>query len=661
MNRIRRLKEMVAIFESTEIEGIDGVYFQRRDTESEVSSQEEYDSYLMDIGPGLSKDFTSLDTPHDYQLSQKAFEGKAGSLSSITQLLDDFPTVENKLVHTEEGFITSAVVDQVTKTVLDHFPALKAHYSVEPNYANMDTDSNATRSSRGDPDQNVAYINSKVEPSIVMEGSISEENMDFELFDRVSQEPQTIEGAYNNFCSSPSGMFASSSTYTAQASPWSSISPPMPGASPMFYSAQCSPWNGKSPLSLISSPMFYSATSSPYVDAARASAAQARVQDTTANIASSSDPRLGTMEPPPKPTSEYMTAIHARGLALPLDQELNWSGKANGGQHIEFAKGEELPFKVLGTIGASLTATVDKVRCRRILLARKTMLCCRRIPLQDALAEVEHLQKLRHPHIIQLVGSYLQGKRFSVLLYPVADYDLGKFLEHVSDIIQSSSHQIPAYKLEVTALWGFFDCLTDALKYIHCKATRHLDIKPGNILVKRGPYAFGYCVYIADFGISKSFSSLDHSQTDDPIPRTPKYCAPEVWERGRYGRAADIFSLGCVFTEMLTTLAGGDLDEFADFRSQGGERKGAFRESLSEVTVWMRDIQLILDREKQHMFRWWGLRHSVDAVLAMLDERPERRVLLCRFPSDPEGQTCSSCLRTREKFREEPCEVIEID
>jgi len=110
--------------------------------------------------------------------------------------------------------------------------------------------------------------------------------------------------------------------------------------------------------------------------------------------------------------------------------------------------------------------------------------------------------------------------------------------------------------------------LTDALQYIHSQATRYLDIKPGNILVKKGPYRFGYRVYIADFGISKSFSSLDHSQKDDPIPRTPKYCAPEVWERGMYGGAADIFSLGCVFTEMLTTLAGVDLEEFADFRSE---------------------------------------------------------------------------------------------
>lgn len=404
--------------------------------------------------------------------------------------------------------------------------------------------------------------------------------------------------------------------------------------------------------------MFYSASSSPYVNAVHASPGFVGAQDATGNDASSSDSRVGAMAPPPKPKTEYMKAIQARGLVLPLDQELNWSGKANGGQHVEFAKGEELPFKVLGTIGASLTATVDKIRCRRILLARKTMLCGRRISLHDALAEVEHLQKLRHPHIVQLVGSYLQGKRFSVLIYPVADYDLGKFLENISDIIQSSSHPTFTSKgQEVEALWSFFGCLTDALNYIHSQATRHLDIKPGNILVKKGPYRFGHRVYIADFGISKSFSSLDHSQTDDPIPRTPKYCAPEVWERGMYGRAADIFSLGCVFTEMLTPLAGKDLDEFADFRSQGGERKGAFRESLSQVTVWMRGIQLILDREKYQAP--WLQGNLVDAILDMLEDQPDQRLL----PQDLwfERHFCSICRETRETFREEPSEVIGVD
>jgi hypothetical protein len=161
--------------------------------------------------------------------------------------------------------------------------------------------------------------------------------------------------------------------------------------------------------------MFYSAASSPYCNMSLPLLA-------TYNPATSSSLELAKLSLGPPAVSGYIMAARERGLILPVDQELNWSGKSNGGQHVEYARGEELPFQVLGTIGMSLTATVEKIRCRRILLARKTMVCGKRLTLHNALIEVQHLQKLKHPHIIQLVGSYMQGKRFSILLYPVADF-----------------------------------------------------------------------------------------------------------------------------------------------------------------------------------------------------------------------------------------------
>lgn len=118
--------------------------------------------------------------------------------------------------------------------------------------------------------------------------------------------------------------------------------------------------------------------------------------------------------PPKASPSDYMKAVIARGLILPTDQELNCQEKGST------LSREKLPLISMGRIG--LTAFVDKVQCRRITLA---MSCGRRFSVEDTLAEVVHLQNLRHPHSIQLVGSYLQGKKFAVLLYPVADTELG--------------------------------------------------------------------------------------------------------------------------------------------------------------------------------------------------------------------------------------------
>jgi hypothetical protein len=456
----------------------------------------------------------------------------------------------------------------------------------------------------------------------------------------------------------PRGLWKSTqdsfTSYHSAQSSLRGVSSPATNFTPGFYSARKTPFyagaSNFSPASFRQSPAYYSAKSSY----AMASAA-------------------GTKGSSTMPTSEYIKAAQEKGLILPLDQELNWSGKENGGQHVEFAKGEELPFQVLGPIGASLTATVDKVRCRRILLARKTMICGRRLSVEEALVEVEHLQKLRHPHIIQLVGSYLQGKKFSVLLYPVADCDLSVFLDEVFDCVSekpevnslaANQNYTGCAPAAVASMWSFFGCLADAIRYIHFSARKHLDIKPGNILVKKHPDSiYGYRVYIADFGISRSFRSLDHSQTDTAIRRTPKYCAPEVWDLDVHGRAADIFSLGCVFMEMLTVLCGRDLDDFADFRSQGLEGEGAYHESIERVSEWAETLRPhLMSYELYNSFfmtfesadRYLPLMDGLDATLLMLQREPEKRKLPIFNRGEPEGENCHTCGEIREVYREEP-------
>jgi serine/threonine protein kinase len=219
------------------------------------------------------------------------------------------------------------------------------------------------------------------------------------------------------------------------------------------------------------------------------------------------------------------------------------------------------------------------------------------------------------------------------------------------------------------SLWNFFGCLSEALIYIHSQDTKRLDIKPGNVLMKRHPdYRFGHRVYIADFGTSRSFPSLDYSQTDAPVPRTPKYCAPEVWNREMYGRAADTFSLGCVFMEMLTALCGRDLDDFTEHRSKLGNGNAAYHTSLPAVHGWadqLRDIshQPCLGSDPwdtkstpetaQDATLTFKLNNVwLDATLEMLAESPER----CKISWIPlylDRETWSSCNGVREVYRPE--------
>jgi hypothetical protein len=242
--------------------------------------------------------------------------------------------------------------------------------------------------------------------------------------------------------------------------------------------------------------------------------------------------------------SEFAALLARKGLLRDPKEEFNWTGRKPGlGQHVEFALDEKVPLEVQGLIFESHKAKIERVKCRRIVLARKSMTCNRRLKLEDALNEVENLQKLRHAHILQLVGSYLQGRTFAILLYPVADCHLRDFMHLIEAKLISLRFDEETF-LRVASLGTFFRCLAAGIEYIHANTLKHLDIKPQNILVKLKPSnLFGYHVYISDFGFSRSFSSVDHSQTDSIIPRTPKYCAPEVYHDEKKGKNCSLLML----------------------------------------------------------------------------------------------------------------------
>lgn len=83
----------------------------------------------------------------------------------------------------------------------------------------------------------------------------------------------------------------------------------------------------------------------------------------------------------------------------------------------------------------------------------------------------------------------------------------------------------------------------------------HRDIKPGNILFDANPLdRTTDTARLADFGFAKALgggggSSL--SVTGGTIG-TPSYMPPEVWRHKQFTPATDVYSLGCLFYEMIT-------------------------------------------------------------------------------------------------------------
>lgn len=188
---------------------------------------------------------------------------------------------------------------------------------------------------------------------------------------------------------------------------------------------------------------------------------------------------------------------------------------------------------------------------------------------EEVKKEVAIMQKLRHMHITTVLFHAKFGETYSIFMTPVADCDLQVFLKRCAE------EKFPTRKTKHMNRW--FGCLMDALAYAHKCKIKHQDIKPGNILIKENT------PYLSDFGLAKDFALLDESASrSEKIDGSVMYRAPEVEPLKERGRKADVFSLGCVFSEMFTVTQEKSVDDYCNARGSP-----IYKWCLPSVKTWL--------------------------------------------------------------------------
>jgi serine/threonine protein kinase len=196
------------------------------------------------------------------------------------------------------------------------------------------------------------------------------------------------------------------------------------------------------------------------------------------------------------------------------------------------------------------------------------------IALAKVRKEVTALRQLTHEHIVKVLASYQTQAQFSMIMSPVADCNLSEFIRDAnSRLATQRSH-----------LSKWFGCLASALSYVHNKSWLHMDLKPQNILVS------GDRVFLSDFGSAWPMAHYPTSKGGGiRYDVTPMYCAPELVGRDVFRAAtwaSDIYSLGCIYLEMATTIHRESISTFEDLRSFGRGDK-SFHANAPKSRLWI--------------------------------------------------------------------------
>ena len=152
--------------------------------------------------------------------------------------------------------------------------------------------------------------------------------------------------------------------------------------------------------------------------------------------------------------------------------------------------------------------------------------------------EVVNLSNLHHPGIVKVIEAFSANSTS----YYVMEYISGETLD--DKIIQQG-------KLDFESAYGLISDICVALKYMHENHMLHLDLKPGNIMLRENNLPV-----LIDFGLSKHYDELGEVETTTTIGLgTPGYAPIEqngISNKDNLSASMDVYALGGILFKMLT-------------------------------------------------------------------------------------------------------------
>lgn len=190
--------------------------------------------------------------------------------------------------------------------------------------------------------------------------------------------------------------------------------------------------------------------------------------------------------------------------------------------------------------------TLDRPMAVKVLHAHMTADPELRRRFED---EAKAVSGLRHPNIVQVLDFDVVDERPYIIMELLEGMSLGQFLRELHSI----GHTLPLETI-VRLISG----IAAALDYAHQRGIVHRDVKPANIVLRKGrdplragqPLGEDVQPILTDFGVAR-IASASTRTASGTVLGTPAYMSPEQVQGLVVDARSDIYSLGIIVYEML--------------------------------------------------------------------------------------------------------------
>ncbi|RKP03094.1 hypothetical protein CXG81DRAFT_9981 [Caulochytrium protostelioides] len=150
-----------------------------------------------------------------------------------------------------------------------------------------------------------------------------------------------------------------------------------------------------------------------------------------------------------------------------------------------------------------------------------------------AIREISLLKELHHPNTVGLLDIVHSDVKL-YLIFEFLDLDLKKYMDSTAP-----------YGLDPTLVKSYMHQLIRGIDHCHSRRVLHRDLKPQNLLIDQKGI-----LKIGDFGLGRAFGIPLRTYTHEVV--TLWYRSPEILLGSRhYSTAVDMWSIGCIFAEMV--------------------------------------------------------------------------------------------------------------